>query len=300
MPVAFSRTESQITSLFTPNTKFSYKGEDYQTLIAGKPCPPRGECKTDTFILAQDESGGRREFKISVKQTNADFLENKISMERAIQIFGSEKETEDILSKSLKEIQNSFEEDYLVLFRKYRKTGANTMKIGWKFELLNKTSGDKSGELQLTEKQLTDIYAGTNLASEKANSSVGGELISGSGIANFILVADSLKEYTAQEVMNKIEPIQEYIIGKEIFFACKAINYRADKDKWDGDRPLAVFVEWQDKGTYITSSLNLDRPLEIKANQIGQNIRGILQRRNITNSNFNQLKSLLRDTKYLD
>ena len=43
------------------------------------------------------------------------------------------------------------------------KTGARTMKLGWKFELLNKLSGEKSGILELTEEQKNDVFAGINL-----------------------------------------------------------------------------------------------------------------------------------------
>lgn len=37
------------------------------------------------------------------------------------------------------------------------------MKLGWKFELLNKLSGEKSGILELTEEQKNDVFAGINL-----------------------------------------------------------------------------------------------------------------------------------------
>ena len=29
-----------------------------------------------------------------------------------------------------------------------------------------------------------------------------------------------------------------------IYFACKALNYRVEEEKWDGDRPLSVYVDW--------------------------------------------------------
>lgn len=41
------------------------------------------------------------------------------------------------------------------------------MKLGWKFELLNKLSGEKSGALKLTEEQKYDIFAGINLSENK-------------------------------------------------------------------------------------------------------------------------------------
>ena len=46
------------------------------------------------------------------------------------------------------------------------------MKLGWKFELLNKLSGEKSGALKLPEEQKYDIFAGLTLSENKKNSSV--------------------------------------------------------------------------------------------------------------------------------
>lgn len=41
----------------------------------------------------------QKEFKISVKQNNADFLENKISLDRAIEILGSD--AQSIIERSI-------------------------------------------------------------------------------------------------------------------------------------------------------------------------------------------------------
>lgn len=49
----------------------------------------KGEPKTDIYVLAKDEKDITREFKISYKKPNADFLENKTSAERAELLFGS-------------------------------------------------------------------------------------------------------------------------------------------------------------------------------------------------------------------
>lgn len=83
----------------------------------------------------------------------ADFLENKMSFDRACEIFG--KDASGIIKQCLLSIQDSFVADNLVYFEKKGKTGAHTMKLGWKFELLNKLSGEKSGALKLTEEQNT-------------------------------------------------------------------------------------------------------------------------------------------------
>lgn len=74
-----------------------------------------------------------------------------MSLGRACEILG--KDASDIICRCLLSIQDRFIDDCLVYFEERGKTGARTMKLGWKFELLNKLSGEKSGILELTEEQ---------------------------------------------------------------------------------------------------------------------------------------------------
>lgn len=40
-------------------------------------------------------------------------------------------------------------------------------------------------------------------------------------------------------------PIKDYVkMHPDIYFACKALNYRTFAEKWDGNRPLSVQVNW--------------------------------------------------------
>lgn len=59
--------------------KFTYEQANYSVLKCDKPTSSKGECKTDVYVLAQDDLGNQKEFKISVKQNNADFLEIKLA-----------------------------------------------------------------------------------------------------------------------------------------------------------------------------------------------------------------------------
>ncbi|PHS63983.1 MAG: hypothetical protein COB12_08990 [Flavobacterium sp.] len=297
MAKKFSKTESEITKLFKVGKTFTYNDLKYTILNSGKPNPSKGECKTDTYVSTIDQNEIKTEFKISIKQTNADFLENKMNIERAIQIFG--KNASEIIKKSTENIEQSFKDDFLVLFKKHKRTESKTIKIGWKFELLNKKSGEKSAEIKLTKNQIVDIYAGTNLDENKKNSMINDVKINNSGIANFILFVEDYNNQTLQEIVDLIIPIKDYCKDKKIYFACKAINYRLEKDKWDGNRPLSVFIEWSEIGDNITSKIVFNKPLETKANEIGNNIRDILKRKNIKSDNFNSLEIFLKNTKYL-
>ena len=57
-------------------------------------------------------------------------------------------------------------------------------------------------------------------------------------------------------------PIEEYVEHNgDIYFACKALNYRSLEDKYDGPRPLAVYVDWKVVDGKLDASLVFDRPL---------------------------------------
>lgn len=286
----YVNSEHIIENLFPVGSVFNFKDKEYRVKICGKPRPRKGECKTDVYILAESMDGLTEEIKISVKQKNADFLENKISLPRAKEILGEN--AQDIIRNCVESIWDRFVDDYLICFEKIGKTEAETIKLGWKFELLNKPGGQKSGLIELDDSQKIDIYAGINLSREKRNCYVGDVLIKDSGVANYILEYDGA-DSSIDECLSRLEPIDEYAKNHSIYFACKALNYRFSKDKWDGPRPLAVYVDWTltPEGK-LEASLIADTPLEINGNQIGERLREILQKIGIGKS-FKDLRDIL-------
>lgn len=287
-------TERHLIKLFTEAKQFTYKENKYEILKIGKPRPSRGECKTDIYILCKDNLGGNTEFKISIKQADADFLENKMSYERAVEIFGDD--AEKILIESILKIKESFENEPLINFSKFKRTETNCIKIGWKFELINKAGGDKSSELILNDDQKTDVYSGTNLNVSKKNCKVNGELIENSGVANFILEVDRIED-DLNYYITRLEDITSYAIERKIYFACKALNYRVNANKWDGDRPLSVFCDWSiNSENKLEGKLIFDKPLQFKGNAIGNNIRVLLDKLGINSDNFTSIKSKLSST----
>ena len=115
--------------------------------------------------------------------------------------------------------------------------------------------------MNLSREQLLDVYAGTNMSSDKVNAIVNGNIIKDSGIANYILFEDS-PIHTVQEVFDSLIPISEYIDqNPNIYFACKALNYRTYSQKYDGNRPLAVYVNWSISENKLCSCLGFDQPL---------------------------------------
>lgn len=284
----FIYTEHSVEKLFPVGTTFFFEGKEYEVSLCGKPRPSQGECKTDVYIKGIASDGKVRELKISVKQKNADFLENKMSLGRACEIFG--KDASDIIRRCLLSIQDRFIDDCLVYFEEKGKTGARTMKLGWKFELLNKLSGEKSGILELTEEQKNDVFAGINLSVDKKNSRVNGQIINDSGVANYILNIDD-DNMTQDTCLRNLQPIEEYVKSQTIYFACKALNYRFDKNKWDGPRPLSVYVDWFVDNGKLDAHLIFDYPLEHNGNEVGKKLKSILKELKI--KKFDDLKGVL-------
>lgn len=87
---------------------------------------------------------------------------------------------------------------------------------------------------------------------------------------------------------------------QKIFFACKALNYRCSKDKWDGNRPLAVYVNWTLHNNKLKGELVYESPLSIRGDIVGENIKNLLSKLNINKENFEKLKDYLdKDVKYI-
>lgn len=260
----FGDAERRILAFMTEGTEFAFQDKKYKVILSGKPTCHKGEPKTDIYILAESEHD-KTEIKISYKKENADFIENKMSAERAEQLFGTD--WEGIIEQSTTAIRDRFEERMLIYKNKYKRTEKGAITLGWKFELLNKNSGDLSGKMLLTEEQVIDVYAGSNLSEDKRNAMVCGQVIEDSGIANYILMDEDV--HSAQDVIDKMIPIKEYVKQHpDIYFACKALNYRTFAEKWDGDRPLSVQVFWDAEENKLVPKLVYDKPLTVKGNEV--------------------------------
>lgn len=277
----FGDAERRIKNMMSVGEPFHFCGEEYEIIKSDKPTCQRGEPKTDIYILAKSQSDKQTEIKISYKKENADFLENKMSSERAEQLFGEQ--WSDVIQESTTAIREHFLERMLIYRNKSGRTEKGAITLGWRFELLNKSGGDLSGKMQLTMEQVLDVYAGNNLSEDKKNAYVAGEIIENSGVANYILVDESVQ--TPQEVIDKMIPIAEYVRqNPNIYFACKALNYRTFAKKWDGNRPLSVQVDWSAKDGRLVPELEFSRPLVVRGNEVAERLISYMRELNIENT----------------
>lgn len=262
----FGAAERRILALMSKGTEFNFESKVYTVVLSDKPTCYKGEPKTDVYILAESNGDGNElEIKISYKKENADFIENKMSAERAEQLFGED--WVEVIERSTTAIRDRFNERMLIYKNRSGRTEKGSITLGWKFELLNKSGGDLSGKMLLTNEQIVDVYAGSNLSEDKKNAIVCGRVIEGSGIANYILMDENVQ--SAQDVIDKMIPIEEYaMMYPNIYFACKALNYRTFEGKWDGNRPLSVQVNWSESDNRLVPEIVYDKPLMVKGNEV--------------------------------
>lgn len=276
--VNFRQSEQNILALFTVGQSVIYERQKYEVIKSGKPTCGKGEPKTDIYVLLQDNQNAKTEVKISYKKDNADFLENKIGAERAELLFGAD--WANIIKNSTQQIQSQFHGKPLIYKSKQKRTDRGAITLGWKFELMNKPSGELSGKMVLTPEQYLDVYSGSNLPIDKRNATVDGEEIVNSGVATHILLGNTYS--SAQDVLDNIRKIEDYINdAPEIYFACKALNYRTFEQKFDGNRPLAVQVKWDIINGKLSPQLVFDEPLSWNGNAAAEQLKNCLQTLNI-------------------
>lgn len=96
---------------------------------------------------------------------------------------------------------------------------------------------------------------------------------------------------TQDTCLKMLQPIEEYAKSQTIYFACKALNYRFDKNKWDGPRPLSVYVDWFVDNGKLDAHLVFDNPLKLNGNEVGEKLKGILRELKI--KKFDDLRGVL-------
>ncbi|AMO32289.1 MULTISPECIES: hypothetical protein [Lysinibacillus] len=281
----FSQNERYVLSLFSPNNEFVYGGVRYKVVESGKPTSSKGEPKTDIYVMSISLDNSKYlEFKISFKQDNADFLENKMTAERAEQIFGPN--WQNIIESFTSSIDQKFATRNYIFKNKEGRTSAGSITLGWRFELVNKSGGGLSGLANLTPEQVLEVYAGRKLAASKKNAIVNGRIIEDSGVANCMINCDVSSLQSIQDAIDSIISIEDFAQNNpNVYFVCKALNYRSFDDKIEGNRPLSVFINWEVVDNKLVPNLVYSNPLLTKGNEVRDKLKESLNLLKISNTN---------------
>lgn len=265
----FGEAERRIATLLRAGNTFFYNGDNFTIINSGKPTCVKGEPKTDIYVEAESECGDIIEIKITYKKENADFIENKTNAVRAAALFGDD--WENIIMQATESIRDVFENKKLIYKSAAARTERGAITLGWKYELLNKTGGGLSGLVELTREQIIDVYAGTHISRDKRDARVNGEIIENCGIANYILMNDGVE--TTQEIIDNLYTIEDYVdMYPTVYFACKALNYRTFRNRYDGNRPLSVYVNWYAENGKLCHDLVFDSPLSVGGDEVADNL----------------------------
>ena len=272
----FSSIERILKSKFKEGESFVLNKDTYTIIESGKPKPSSGECKTDLYILTSNNKKNK-EFKVSIKKSNYEFLENKTSKERAEDILGPS--WSKIISNSTLSIKSLFPNNQLIIYSNKKKS--YTIKLGWKFEIFNDTPRTLKVSPNLSDKQKINVLSGTNLSTDKKNAFVNGKRVTNSGVANFILEIENENQLSILDlnsIINMISPIEKFAKNmSNMNFGFTALNYRSDSNKWDGDRPLGVWVNWKLKNNKLFGDIEFKDPLIKKGNEVGNNLKKLLE-----------------------
>lgn len=266
--------ENKILDVFLQEKdKIHFQNQLYNVALLGKPRPKKGECKTDVYLLLKNELS-EMELKISVKMKQSnEFVENKISKDRAYAIFGDN--YRDIVKKAARSLEQSFESYPLVYLQQKGNVQKGSMTMGWRFEIVNKPR-KLSCSLPLERKDIIDcLYRGVNLDDDKKHPSVGGKIIQNAGIAEYILICEEEEITSYHDVFKHMQSLQDYM-PSPLYISFISNNYRSEVDKIDGARALAVYVDWFVQEGKLNYKLIFDEPLEYTGKFLTQKLKKTL------------------------
>lgn len=260
MAKKYRELEEHIINTFNNERRFSYNGKDYDVILATKPRPSAGECKTDVYVVLEDNQQQRYEVKISVKRrSNNEFQENKVTAEKAEAYFGTS--WRDIISRATYSIKDRFESRPLIYQSGKHPTKPNSITLGWKLEIATKERA-LSVKAPLTDQEIRDyVFKGTNQVQSKCNAYINGQEIRDSGVASYLLATEIEDINNVSDVFDQMFYIDTMALP-EIYLIFTANNYRTDVDSADGPRALAVNINWECANGRLTPLFEYNSPLE--------------------------------------
>lgn len=259
----YKELEDHILKICDNQQNINFNGSNYEISQSGRPTVKgSGECKTDVLIRLYKSAVNRHDYidiKISIKKSNAEFLANKLTPTDAENLLGED--WEKIVIDAISLIQHKFEDTKL--YAKTKKNGSRYT-LGWRMEVANKPR-KLSAKLQLPEDEIINvIYRGKSLSDEKKNAYVLGKEVKNSGIADFLLEGDKEDFKSIDDVLNSIQDLN-LLSTDNVYLIFTASNYFPDKvRKIEGNRYLAVYVNWTISNNKLTPKIIFDEPLKKK------------------------------------
>ena len=270
------QNEENVIKVFNAVPIFTYNDKEYRLLVCGKPRSQTGsgEPKTDIYTKFIVDGVDIEEIKISLKQTDYEFLENKIRFERFEALVGKgngEKKVREIVETIFKQDLHGFEKSSIPQDDVIRHPGeapCTKYLLGYRLDITNKKCANRSCPLNLTLNEKKEIFTGATLDEGKRNAVVNGMVIKDSGVANMFLEMNVSGEETPQEILDRCRSFDDDSLYEDFepVGTLKAVNYFSN-GKYE-HRRLAVCVEYSYDGTQVVPKFVIERPLVIKTSEV--------------------------------
>lgn len=264
----FSESEKKLREIISNSKSFTFEGEAFVPELVTKPTIEGGggETKTDVYIKARKISDNSiSEIKISYKQKNFSFLENKIKKERAEAIYG--KNWLRVVSQQIEQIKERFAQQPLVYFEKSGNTRKGSIKLGWRYEM--ESFGKRTLGVPIKQNIAKQVLQNKNAIKKYADGIVNDNIIPGSGMPDYFLTENISQIKNTDDIFQNLISAKDMINKSKITAAFLAQNYDPFMDKQHGGnrRHLAVYVDWTAKNNKLSANLVFDKPLLIDSNQ---------------------------------
>ena len=264
----FSESEKKLREIISNSKSFTFEGEVFIPELVTKPVIEGGggETKTDVYIKAKKISDNSiSEIKISYKQKNFSFLENKIRKERAEAIYG--KSWLQVVSQQIEQIKERFAHQPLVYFEKSGNTRKGSIKLGWRYEM--ESYGKRTLGVPIEHDIAKQVLQNKNAIKKYADGICNGKIIPGSGMPDYFLTENILQIKNTDDIFQNLVSAKDMINKSKITAAFLAQNYDPFMDKQHGGtrRHLAVYVDWTAKNNRLSANLVFDEPLLRNSNQ---------------------------------
>lgn len=254
--------EKQLMSYFNNCNVLDWNNRTYNEILAFKPCTPGrgGECRTDIYVSLRYMGEELDSIKISVKKLNYEFLVNKLRAEDAESILGSE--WSSIVSTATESIQTLFEAENTIQPTPVRNPTNIRFQLGWKLEIANRERA-LSHILELTPTDVINkVYRGTTQLQCRRHAKIGNSIIQNSGVADYLLVGDVDEFPNAQSAINALTNLSTDFTPPVVYMIFTGHSYNLKDDKVDGNRSLAVAIEWSADSGNLVQNFIYQTPLE--------------------------------------
>ena len=286
-----SKNEKNLMKIFPKGLVFYYKDRFWKVIDVGKPKTNGGggEPKTDVYIkfniyenkhmYEKNNPAQIIAIQISLKATNADFVENKMIYERARQIF--KENTDIVLKEILEKIYEGDSEGFLKIMKAGRtdKKHGNGLFLGMRMDFMSHPNGKKSCSYPLTKEQKREIFTGSTLEDSKRNAIVNGVIVENSGVANKYLKMDVQGNETPQEILDNLISLEmdsHFYEDVEIYPTLKGCYYYPSDGYYEGKRALMMGVNYSydtTNKTFIPEGLIFDNPLKYTTKDAIRNLK---------------------------